>query len=142
MKSFCMSALVIGLSLATSDLFACPSGQTCPAGKDCVANSSLCVASGSSGSTSGGTSSAPTTVKGQLGLTLESPDSFVRVFNSDSEMISFTFYSPASSLSPVIEGEKVTTERVDALIPLDAQNAPTPSPEGGIWGLPSDVIVH
>lgn len=61
----------LGLTLVLwgKGLFACPAGQTCPAGKDCVADPNQCVADTSS-SDSGGSSTAPTTTKDQLGLTL------------------------------------------------------------------------
>lgn len=135
-----MGILTGGFSLMGFNLFACPSGQTCPVAESlCIADPTLCVAESSS--TDSATSSEPTTVQEQLGITLD-PDNntLVRVFHFDSSTKTWSFYDPkpefsgVNTLTQIVQGEpywiRVTQE---ATMQSDANAAPVPLLEG--WNL-------
>lgn len=134
-KHFLIGMVVSGILLTGYNLFACPSGKSCPAGKDCVADSSLCVADSSSTSSS---SSEPTTAKDQLGLTLILGTGLSDVIYPSIflDRTSVETGGTAPSESPYAVWSTYNFNS------LDAQNAPTPSLEGGIWGLGEGVTVH
>ncbi|MBI4125722.1 MAG: hypothetical protein HY466_07325 [Deltaproteobacteria bacterium] len=143
-KKFLISLLGLALGVFAKNLWACPAGQVCSDGSD-TCESSLCVADTSGG----GSSTAPTTTEGQLGLTLEPvlqlEGKLVRAFHfdasqKDSSNGGWTFYDPRPEFADVntltqiapggvywIQVNQATT------IQWDSQSAPIPLFEG--WNI-------